>query len=245
MTVAVLVPFGGSCPYRAQAWEWVQAKYATEHPDWELVTGTTAVDGFSRTQAILDARSRTDADVLVVADADVWCDPQPAVEQVPDRGWAIPQLLIHRLSEGSTQRVIHGADWRGQPLSTDNHQDSKPYRGREAGTLLVLTAAAFDLAPPDPRFVRWGAEDTAWALALHALVGKPWRGTDHLVHLWHPAEPRQNRVVGNEANQALLQRYRLARHRPERMRTLIEEARHGERTHRAEPAGDTRSAPLP
>lgn len=226
MTVAVLVPWKPGCPWREKAWTWVQGRYAEQHPDWELITGTTDVDGFSRTQAILDARSKTDADVLVIADADVWTDGLPAaVDHVSSNGWAIPHLLIHRLAESSTLRVLGGAEWHGQQLSTDNPQDSRPYRGHEAGTLLVIEADAFDIAPPDPRFVGWGQEDDAWAIALRTVIGSPWRGNADLVHLWHPAEPRRNRVTGNDENRALLRRYQQANHRREQMADLIEEAR--------------------
>lgn len=226
MTVAVLVPWKPGCPWREKAWGWVQARYAEHHPDWELITGTTDVDGFSRTQAILDARSRTTADMLVITDADVWTDDlAAAVTHADETGWAIPHLLIHRLAGSSTLRVLGGAEWRGQQLSTDNAQDSRPYRGHEAGTLLVTTADAFDDAPPDPRFVGWGSEDDAWALALRTMCGSPWRGKADLVHLWHPAEPRKNRVVGNDANRALLNRYRRAGRRHDPMAALIEEGR--------------------
>lgn len=226
MTVAVLVPFKPGCPWREKAWTWVQGRYADQHPEWELITGTTDVDGFSRTQAILDARSKTDADIFVISDADVWtAGLAEAVAHADETGWAIPHLLIHRLAESSTLRVLGGAEWRGQQLSTDNPQDSRPYRGHEAGTLLVMTADAFDGAPPDPRFVGWGQEDDAWAITLRTLRGSPWRGKADLVHLWHPAEPRQTRVTGNDANKALLRRYQRANRRREVMESLIEEAR--------------------
>lgn len=226
MTVAVLVPWKPGCPWREKAWAWVRARYAEYHPDWELVTGTTDSPTFSRTQAILDARSRTEADTFVVADADIWCDDiDRAVELSASRGWAIPHLLIHRLAESSTLRVLGGAEWRGQQLSTDNTQDSRPYRGHEAGTLLVVDAAAFDTAPPDPRFVGWGQEDDAWSYALHALIGTPWRGAADLAHLWHPAEPRQTRSRGNDANVALRRRYSNARRSRGLMLGLIEEGR--------------------
>lgn len=229
MTVAVLVPWADRCHYRWRAWEWVRHRYEQRHPDWHIITGTTEVEGFSRTQAILDARSQTDADILVVADADVWVDDlDTAVTHARLSGWAVPHLLIHRLSEQSTERVLNGTDWRGLPLSQDNTQDRKPYRGNEAGTLLVLDSAAFDTAPPDPRFIGWGSEDVAWACALNRLIGKPWRGREDLVHLWHPAEPRKSRVIGNDANRNLLARYRMARDR-DRMAALIEE---GRRDHR-------------
>lgn len=223
-SIAVVVPHGGDCPHRYLAWGWVRAQFAKHHPGWDVVMGTTDVEGFSRTQAIRDALGRTDADTIIVSDADVWCDGlNEAVSHVAEYGWAIPHELLHRLSPESTRQVLDGADWHGLPLSTDNRQDSKPYRGHETGTLCVFRRDVLDQVPPDPRFVGWGSEDDAWALALRALVGKPWRGTADLVHLWHPAEPRMNRVVGNERSQTLLARYKSARRSPESMRALLDE----------------------
>lgn len=225
MTVSVLVPWTPGCPYREQAWTWVQARYAEYHPDWEIVTGTCSPGPYNRSEAILAAADRSTGDVLVVADADVWVDPEPALGHLAASGWAIPHLLIHRLSEGSTVRVLRGEDWRGQPLSQDNPQDSKPYRGHETGTLVVLERQVLFDIPPDRRFVGWGGEDDAWAAALNTLAGKPWRGKDDLVHLWHPAQPRQSRVVGNPQSNALKRRYNNARRAPALMRDLIEEGR--------------------
>lgn len=225
MNVSVLVPFRGGCPHRDRAWRFVRDWYL-ETTDWQIVLGDSTSAEFSRTQAILDAYSRADGDVLVVADADVICDGIPdALDHAQTSGWAVPHLLLHRLSAESTACVIEGIDWRGLPLSTDNQQDRKPYVGYEAGTLLVLTRDTFETAPPDPRFIGWGHEEEAWSTALRCLVGPPWRGTADLAHLWHPPAPRQARGKGSDANLNLYRRYRVARRDPAHMRALIDEAR--------------------
>lgn len=224
MSVAVLAPFTGGCEHREAAWAHVQARWE----GWELHTGDGNTDaGYSRSRAILDAASKTDADVLVVTDADVFLDGpiEPALIEAERYGWAVPHLLLHRLSPESTRLVLDGADWHGLPLSQDNPQDRKPYRGNETGTLVVVTREALNTAPPDPRFVQWGSEDEAWGKALRTLVGPPWRGSADLVHLWHPPQPRRSRTVGNPANAALARRYHKARHNPAAMRALIEEVR--------------------
>lgn len=226
--ISVLVPWRAGDPYRERAWAFIQACYKAVHPDWELVTGECAEGPFNRAEAILNAAEKASGHAFVIADADVWCDPQPAVEHVGSFGWAIPHLMIHRLSEQGTNQVHAGADWRGQPLSSDNPQDSRPYKGHETGTLFVILRDVLNDVPPDRRFVGWGQEDDAWAAALNTLVGKPWRGTDDLVHLWHPAQPRQSRIVGNEQSKALLHRYRSARRSPALMRALLNEVADGE-----------------
>lgn len=221
-SIAVLVPWRPGCEWRERSWVVLRDRY--EALGFEVVTGTTDVAGFSRTQAILDARRRTTADLFVVTDADVFGElTGEAFTETLAHGWAVPHGLLHRLSPDSTLQALDGADWRGLPLSSDNSQDRRPYRVHEGGTLLTITSTAFDLAPPDPRFVGWGQEDDAWACALRTLVGPPWRGDADLVHFWHPAAPRRNRVVGNPANVALLRRYKAAAGNPEQMRRLVAE----------------------
>lgn len=222
-TVSVVVPWRQGCPHRQRAWEWVRGRYDDAHPDWEIVQGESPAGPFNRSAAILDGARRSAGDVIVVADGDVWCDPQPAIEHLTT--WSIPHLMLHRLSMESTARVLAGGDWRGLPLSTDNRQDSRPYKGFETGTLVVLRREVLVDVPPDRRFVGWGQEDQAWSAALRTLVGPPWRGHDDLVHLWHPPQPRRSRVVGNSESQALLRRYRNARRSPDAMRALVEEAK--------------------
>lgn len=224
--VAVIVPWSSTCPHRLAAWEWVRARFTTHHPDWPVIEGTTDVPGFSRTQGILDGIAKVPARAYIVSDADVWCDGlTEAVKQVHQHGWAIPHRLLHRLSPESTTRVLAGEHWRGLPLSTDNRQDSRPYRGHETDTLCVFTADVLASVPPDPRFVGWGQEGDAWSAALNTLVGPPWRGTADIVHLWHPAQPRLTRAVGNRESQALWKRYAAARRNPEAMRRLVDDSR--------------------
>lgn len=225
MTVAVVFPWRAGCPWREASYEWTRARYQSIYPDWEQVEGRSPDGPFSRAAAILDGASRTNADILVVADADVWCDPSDSIRHANRVGWAVPHLNIHRLSDDASRRYMAGHPLAGLDLDRSNRQDSKPYRGNETGTLVVIRRDVLDIAPPDRRFVGWGQEDNAWGDALNCLIGQPWRGTDDLVHLWHPPQERLNRVVGNEAGRALARRYRRARRQPAQMRALIEEAR--------------------
>lgn len=221
---AVLVPWRPDHSWRSRAWEHVHGRYRSEHPDWTIITAPGPDGAFSRAAAILDAAECSDAEVLVIADADVWCDGvADAVDQVDEHGWAIPHRLVHRLAPASTEQLLAGGAWRGLALSTDNPQDSRPYIGHETGTLVALHRDILTAAPPDRRFVGWGQEDDAWSITLRTLIGRPWRGTHDLVHLWHPPQPRDGRVIGSAAGWALYRRYRRAANNPPAMRALIEE----------------------
>lgn len=224
MRVAVLIPWVGGDIDREDALNWVLWKYRTEHPTWEIVLGSPE-QGLSRAQSLRDAANKTDAEMLVCADADVWCGMNEAVRQAQFYGWAIPHLYIYRLSRSSSQKVLSGMDWRGLPLSNDNDQDSRPYKGHEGGTLLAIEHSIFDQVGPDPRFVDWGQEDDCWAMALRTLVGIPWRGDENLMHLWHPPQPRLSRKLGSLANKFLHSRYMEANGNPEAMTALLQEAK--------------------
>lgn len=221
MAVSVLVPYRPDGAERDRNWRYIQAAYTAFHPDWEIVVGRSPDGPFNRSAGILDAASRANGTVFVVADADVWVDCTDAVAECET--WALPHCMLHRLSEASTRKVLAGADWRGLELSTDNHQDRRPYRVKPCGACVVITRDVLYDVPPDIRFAGWGGEDQAWSFALHLLVGRPWYGFGDLVHLYHPPQERLNRKVGTHEGQRLLNRYRSARVDPDRMRALIAE----------------------
>lgn len=223
MKVAVLIPWVAGCTHRERAFSWVRGWWHDNFPDWELIPGTPQ-EGLSRSQSLRDAAQRTDAGILICADADVWCDPAgitKAVNEVRKSGWAIPHLMIHRLSESSTDLFYQGWDWSSLELSQDNEQDSQPYVGFETGTMLVITHEVFDRVGPDPRLVEWGQEDECWSMALRTLQGPPWRGQVPLIHLWHPPQPRLNRRYGSEYNRQIYGLYKMASGSPSMMKEVM------------------------
>lgn len=209
MTVSVLVPWRADGAYRDAAWTWVRRWWADRHPGWQVVEGRCPPGPWRKALAVADALTRADGDVLVVADADVVCDGvQAAVDAVVDgTPWAVPHLLVHRLSEAATAAVLDSADLA---VAARAGLDRKPYRGVEGGGIVVLRRATYRRAPLDPRFETWGQDDESWALALSVLAGRRWRGSADLWHLWHPPAPRLNRHVGNASGRALHVRYQYA-----------------------------------
>jgi hypothetical protein len=222
MDVAVVVPFRGGCPYRERAWEWVQARYVEHHPDWEVIEAPAPEGPWSKGAAVNPVVGECEAEIVIQADADVWCNGlERAVYALVcgQASWAMPHRLVHRLGEEGTAAVLGGTEWRVQ---TDFAQ--RPYEGLWGGGVLVARREVLVDCPIDTRFQTWGQEDESWALALHCLYGKGWRGTADLVHLFHPPADRENRRYGSKAGRALYARYRKARRDPEQMRALIAEA---------------------
>lgn len=160
-------------------------------------------------------------DVVVIADADVVCDPTRALEQVrAGAPWAVPHDQVRRLDQTGTLAAL-----RNFQLDEDLPLDEPPYRGIECGGMVVAKRETLLDVPPDARFIGWGQEDECWAVALKELVGEPWRGTETLYHLWHPPQDRYTRVRGSIASWDLKIRYMDARGHPEQMRALVEEGR--------------------
>lgn len=223
MTVEVVISWRDhGCPHRLRALHWTLQKWNDAHVGPVTVHGADDGHGWVRAHDVTPPIERSAADVIVVADADCWTDGiHDAIAAVENgAAWAVPHLMLCRLDEDSTERVLNGEAPEDQEGFTE-----RPYKGHAAGTLFVIRRGVYLDAPLDPRFVEWGQEDDAANLAWSTLHGKPWRGRQNLYHLYHPPQPRKNRAIGNDANLALYRRYRVARRDPTRMRALIEEAK--------------------
>lgn len=219
--VAVVVPFGGNCRYREQAWGWVRERYRAEHPGWAVVEALAPAGEWCKGAALIPAVESCEAEIVIQADADVWCDGLEAAVAAVEAGagWAVPHKLVHRLSKEGTSAVLAGAAWREQPT------DQKPYEGILGGGIVVARRDVFRDVPIDSRFEGWGQEDESHALALNALHGDPWRGRADLIHLFHPPQPRDSRRKGSSESWKLRRRYFAARRKPGAIRALLEEGR--------------------
>lgn len=210
-SVAVLIPWSGSCPHREAARRFVKDWYSRNFPDWRVCWGESG-EGIQwcKAEAVANALCETGAGILVVADADcIVPGVGEAVQQVSGGlPWAVPHRLVHRFSQAATERILSGED----PSSWGRDRalyDQMPYPGYEGGGVVVLRREVYEQVPIDPRFMGWGQEDEAWATALTRVHGKAWRYTHApLWHLWHPPQRRISRSTGSHAGRALLTAYR-------------------------------------
>lgn len=220
LTVSVVVPWRPDGGHRDAAWQYLAWRWTRTHPHWQIVTGAAPDGPWCKAAAVAAALPGATGDVLVIADADVWCDGvDQAVSAVANgAGWAVPHDLVHRLTEDATAAVRAGGPLRGPSVE-------RPYRGYAGGGMTVLDRETYQQVPLDPRFAGWGQEDEAWALALGCLAGAAWRGSAPLWHLWHPPQARTSRRWGSDASRALWARYRIAATDPAAMRVLLDEGR--------------------
>lgn len=214
-----MVPYRSSCRYRDRAWGWVRARYQEQHPDWKVTVAEPQHGDWSKASALMPAIARSSADVIVVADADVWVNNlDQAVDAIKVTGWAVPHRWVLRLSDRSTRNLLAGVD------DVEVETVQRPYVGWIGGGLVVIRRDLALEIPMDPRFLFWGGEDESWGYALQTLAGRPWRGKAPLMHLWHPPAERMSRRMGTEANDKLCKRYMKARTDPVRMAAIVKEA---------------------
>lgn len=209
----VIVPFAGDCPHRRRALEWVTARH--EYPVTVAYGGVPWV----KAEAIGPAIEQSSADIIVLADADCWTDGLPEAVRAVELGapWAKPHKMVYRLTEGSTRAFMAGKSW--------TELDQQPYQGIAGGGFVVAPRETLLDVPMDKRFVGWGQEDIAFAMALHVLAGPAWLGDADLIHLWHPPQERMTRRKGSPESWALFRRYQAAKRKPDLMRELLKEAR--------------------
>jgi hypothetical protein len=219
LSTEVIIPYRADGDHRARALAYVLDRYERERPDWRVTVAETQGQPWVKALAAMPAVERSDAEIVVLSDSDVWCDRiADAVAAVADGAlWAIPHSAVHRLSEQGTAAVLAGEPWKGQPLA------ERPYRGLEGGGIVVARRETLLDCPMDARFTGWGREDSALGMALFTLHGPPWRSSSPLVHLFHPPQRRVGRKRGNPQTEALFRRYIHARRDKAAMRALLDE----------------------
>lgn len=222
LTVEVIVPtYLASSHHRRDAWAYCRGWW--ERHGYQ-VTEAPGGDPWVKADAVNLAVGASTADILVIADADVFCDGiTEAIAHVADEGgWAIPHTHVHRIADDATADFLSGQPLRLQRTEQD------PYRGIAGGGIVVLERPTYERIPLDRRFVGWGGEDHSWGLALETLVGRPWRGDAPLVHLWHPPQERREqgrtRRMGSVDNENLRREYLQARGNPRKMQSIVTEA---------------------
>lgn len=217
MSVDVIIPFAGEDVSRKRALEWVVC-----HCEWRVVLGEGDPEKWCKANAVADALTLSTADVLVIADGDVWTPKVADAVAAVERGarWAVPHKTVRRLDQASTELVLAGA-----APSEEMPLDRPAYKAAVGGGIVVLTRELYNEIPLDPRFVGWGSEDYSWGYALTTITGAPRQFTGPLWHLWHTPQPRDKKfkVGGSAGNDELRKRYRAARRDVTRMKKLIDE----------------------
>lgn len=219
-SVSVIIPWAddGSVE-RKESLEYVIGRLDSEHPDWQIVLGDGDAHNWCKGDAVGDVVADTFGDVVVVHDADVWCDGlEAAVETIRSKKnttrWAIPHKHVRRLTKDASTASMASGEFGGD-------LDQNEYVGVEGGGIVVLERSLLEAVPIDRKFVGWGGEDVAWSIALKAVAGSPWRGDVPLWHLWHEPQKRISRSLGSRENKARLDAYKAAKANRKKMEALV------------------------
>lgn len=224
MQVEIIMPWRGGCEWRHRSMLWTTAQWKSEFPKWNFTIAERSGDSpWVKALAVMPMVDYSTSDIIIVADADVWCSSgaiREAVDNVATGSpWAIPHGKVHRLSRDATEAFLAGQSSHAERL------DEPPYWGIAGGGLVVVKRDVAIDVPMDQRFHGWGGEDHSWGYALRTIYGKPFRGDAALIHFWHPKPVRVSRKVGSHQSEALRKRYRDARQNAETMRELVKEAK--------------------
>lgn len=228
MKVAVLAPWRPGNAERERLWEFARARWEQIDPDWTIHTAPGPLDGpFNRSAAINQAAALAgDWDVAVVIDCDVITNP-PAVRWGVELAAAAGQIVVTHdervmLSRNGTTKVLAGfqGSWRTPQMIERIWNDS-------VSCSVAVPRPLWDkVGGFDEMFVGWGYEDTAFQIACEAMTGRPIiKVNSELFHLWHPTGPETKKSSPTlQANGVRVQRYRDARHNPDALQVLIDEA---------------------
>lgn len=223
-SVSVIIPFWGDDLDRLAALQWVSLKL--QSLDFSVVVAQPSNEGpFSKGAVLWPAIRRSDADIFVLHDADVYCNGLSEAIDAVSSGqavWARPHDRVWRLSEASSG-LFRASDDQIPHLASLKILRS-PYRGITGGGIVVLRREVALNIPIDPRFVGWGQEDMAFGEALWCLSAAPWIGLAPLIHFWHEPEARLNPKWGSLENRKLYERYHRAIADPSQMQALVAEA---------------------
>lgn len=211
--------------YRYASRQWVAGWYAARG----LMPLVCVADArpWAKADAYNAAVQVTDADVVVLADADSFVAVEAlhwAIGQAAEVGWAAPFSRVNRLDEAATMACLDTDPVTTEvpPVRTLAQEVHDCLPG--GGIVAMRTDLAVACGPFDPRFRGWGGEDFALGNAARTLSGNyAAQRPGPLWHLWHPPQPRTADL--DQATERLALRYRIAKFKPDAMRDLIDEWR--------------------
>ncbi len=234
-TVAFIIPFWGTDPYRVGSFDYLQSVLQERFTAADCIA-YTGYRGLKNRSAARNALAADHSgEVLVILDADTVPDPNALLESVHrvlmTRTWMLPYTTYYTLTENGSKEFMADPPWKaGHPEDTYDHEyvfpgpDPAERPPAVAGCVVVHRDAFHRVHGYDERFEGWGGEDRAFALALETLVEHETRHPASIHHLWHPA-PEEGRFANPnwERNRELLSRYEDCRNSPARMHALVSE----------------------
>lgn len=220
-SVDLIIPYMPDEGLRDKNFHYLTSLWEEHHPSVGIHVGL--VQGmWNKAKAIDNALKTSSAEIIIVADADVWCEPRFIVRAAHHvarkRSWSMPHQKVYRMDKATSAQWT--PEYRGKV-----RYDRQPYPGVPGGGLFVIRREDYNLCPMDPRFVGHSGQDIAWAHSAHTLVGPLYRLSGKLWHLYHEPQPTKRDPEYSKPNFRLMRQYALARGNTMRTRQLVNEGR--------------------
>jgi hypothetical protein len=225
MKISVLIPFksdeGG---VRDLNFYHVKKRYEILMPELELVIGEDDSRPFNRAKARNRAAAKATGDLYIMADADVFFGTR-LIDKIlaiaPLHPWIVPFSRGYKLTADGAGKAIQTGELK-LPTNLKNTDIAENFTSLGALMNVVSRQAFETVGGMDERFLGWGSEDEAFAIALDTIAGKHFRMNETIFHLWHP--PAEHYHQYTQYNETLKNRYYEARDNVNAMTQLISES---------------------
>lgn len=181
MNPEVIIPYGGADIYRLDCLTTVLCFYADGFPDWPIRVAPGPLP-FNRARVVNEAVRTSDAEIVVMNDADTLASAEQVreavrlAEEAPGFVWAYTLYL--RLGRTVTEQ---SRDWRDALTAP---ADWGMVNAGSQGCSAVRRDWFLQLGGLDERFAGWGYEDLEFNARADA-TGTSRRVPGELRHLWH------------------------------------------------------------
>jgi hypothetical protein len=219
--VAAVIPWRGGQPDRERHHQTVRAHLRDLLPDAWHIDADSGHQPFSRAGSRnhgVRLAQDVGAEVVVLCDADTLPEREPllaAIDGAHDGRLHLPYTRYRSLTRRGLAQYR-----RGDPLM--DCEVDHDHGWATGGVLVIQPEAWWRAGGMDEAMVGWGFEDSAFRVAVDALLGPTVRHDGVIHHLWHKPDwnigsPRYN------ANAARMQRYVAAEGDPAAVRAIVSE----------------------
>jgi len=230
--VAVIVPWRPSEPRRATLWAFVRDWLRRYHGAWPVHTAPGPDGPFNRGAALNQAAAKTDADILVIHDADTICDPlqlSRAVTWVNNYGGiCYPYETYTYLDQPSTDwiRSHPTGTWFVSPEVHHTQGFRTTVRHKHVSGAVVVSRQALAAVGGFIELQGWGAEDMIMHTLFETFVaGANWM-QGGAYHLWHPAIRNDPNDASQIANHQILADVMSLSPVPDQLRSYLRQGGH-------------------